>query len=171
MQPRFPPRESPEYFQYLEEWLIKERVDNERQWRLIRELESAVTGLDPIITIVNLGFHAFGSGSGSGSGSVSSAPCGCSHTISTRTVHVSGLTGACAALNGIWSCTNSAANFCRWDGTSVYAVHDAGSGAWIVYSVATGCIITSGAFGTCTNATLTNAGTCCPSDPVTCVIS
>lgn len=69
MQPRFPARGTPEYFRFIEEWLIKERVDNERQWRLLRELEDSTTGLDPIISIVGLRFVGFGSGNGSGSGS------------------------------------------------------------------------------------------------------
>lgn len=170
MQPRFPPRGTPAYFQFIQEWLIKERVDNERQWRLLREVESATTGLDPIMTIVGLGFNR-GSGSGSGSGIGSTALCGCVHTISTRTVTLSGLIGSCAGYNGTWVCTNSTANYCKWSGSSIYAEFSAGPGTWVIYA-SSGCRITSWN-GTCAGyaATGTNAGTCCPTDPVVSGIS
>lgn len=68
MQPRFPARGTPEYFRFIEEWLIKERVDNERQWRLLRGLEDSLTGLDPVMSVVGLVFGNPGIGSGSGAG-------------------------------------------------------------------------------------------------------
>jgi len=68
MTPRFPPRDTPEYWEFIEHWLLVERVDNERQWRLIREVSAVVSGLEPIQSIVSIGFGPQGSGSGSGSG-------------------------------------------------------------------------------------------------------
>lgn len=35
---KFPDRGTPEYFAYVEEWLLKESVDTDRQWRILREL-------------------------------------------------------------------------------------------------------------------------------------
>jgi hypothetical protein len=77
MNPRFPPRNTPEYYRYIEELWLKIRVDNDRQWAKIREVESLLTGLDPILSIVNLGFgQDLGSGSGRGSGSGSGSGSG-----------------------------------------------------------------------------------------------
>ena len=107
MNPRFPPRNTPAYFTYLEEWLLKERVDNERQWRLLRELESNTTGLDPILSIVSIGLgKSTGSGSGSGSGNGSGngsgvsfqSGCGCSRL--SVVVTLSGMAAPYAIYNG-----------------------------------------------------------------------
>lgn len=71
MNPRFPPRGTPAYWEFIEQWLLKERVDNERQWRLLRGAVGITTGLDPIQEVVSLTFPAsVGSGS-SGCGSCS----------------------------------------------------------------------------------------------------
>lgn len=67
--PRFPPRGTPQYWAFIEEWLIKERVDNDRQWRYLRETTKLVTGLNPVRIFVELGFTGIGSGIGSGAGS------------------------------------------------------------------------------------------------------
>src|SRR5574343_1283073 len=145
MQPRFPPRGTPEYFQFLEEWFLKERVDNERQWRAIREVEANVTGLDPILNIVSLGFSGSGSGSGSGgaSGSGSRSSCACGSGTSTRTVVLSGWTGDCAAFNGTHVCSNvSSSSDCEWIGTTIRVVFDPGSGNWTVYGPG-GCRLTN----------------------------
>lgn len=66
MNPRFPPRGTPEYWEFIEHWLLVERVDNERQWKLLRQAEGIVSGLNPIQSVVSLTFPApHGSGSGS----------------------------------------------------------------------------------------------------------
>ncbi len=54
--PRFPPTGSPAWFAFAEQWILKERVDNERQWRLLRQVTGLLTGLDPIQDIVDLRF-------------------------------------------------------------------------------------------------------------------
>jgi hypothetical protein len=70
MTPRFPPRDTPEYWQAIEERLILENEDNNRQWILLREIGAKLTGLGPIQVIATAGFAVtnFGSGSGGGSG-------------------------------------------------------------------------------------------------------
>jgi hypothetical protein len=94
MQPRFP-GDPAEWKQFVEEWLIKERVDNERQWRLIRQTTALLTGLDPIQQIVSVGFSP-PDGSGSGSGSGHPDP-DCLELVA------SGYTGSCALLNGTFT--------------------------------------------------------------------
>lgn len=85
MQPRFPPRGTPEHAKFVEEWLMKERVDNERQWRLLREIEGLTTGLDPIVSIAGVQVvTGIGSGSGSGSGSAL-CPCPFEYTVTQST--------------------------------------------------------------------------------------
>lgn len=53
MQPtRFPPAGTPAWYAMFEQQLLVERVDNERQWRLIRQVLGLLSGLDPIWDIV-----------------------------------------------------------------------------------------------------------------------
>ena len=73
--PRFPARGTPEYWDFLEHWLMVERVDNDRQWRLLRRAAAQLSGLNPVQVLVNLNF-ANGSGSGRGSGSGSGSGSG-----------------------------------------------------------------------------------------------
>lgn len=65
--PRFPPRGTPEYWEFVEHWLMVERVDNERQWQKLRRAAAQLSGLNPIQNFVTLGFSGTGSGPGSGS--------------------------------------------------------------------------------------------------------
>lgn len=73
--PRFPARGTPEYWEFLEHWLMVERVDNDRQWRLLRRAAAQLSGLNPVQVLVNLNF-ADGSGSGRGSGTGSGSGSG-----------------------------------------------------------------------------------------------
>lgn len=95
MNPRFPARGSSEYYTYLEDWLLKERVDNERQWRLLRQCNNLLTGLNPILPIIPDPIQSGeGSGSGSGTGSVSLPP--------------TARFGACCFYNGgFWQCVDN----------------------------------------------------------------
>lgn len=107
MQPRFPPRGTPEYLTFLEDWLIKERVDNERQWRLLRQVTALLTGLDPIQDIYTFTLPD-GTGSGSGSGSSSGTGSGC--VMDCLRVTIAGLSGYCARYNGVWYLSRFASN-------------------------------------------------------------
>ncbi len=49
---RFPPAGTPAWYAEFERQLLVERVDNDRQWRLMRQISGLLTGLDPIIDIV-----------------------------------------------------------------------------------------------------------------------
>lgn len=105
--PRFPARGTPEYWEFLEHWLMVERVDNERQWRLLRRAAAQLSGLNPIQVLVDLNF-ANGSGSGRGSGSGSGSGHGSFNWSSGTCCFRFTCSGvSCAAPNGTFTIRKS----------------------------------------------------------------
>lgn len=109
MTPRFPPHGTPEYWEFLEHWLIVERVDNERQWRLLRRMSAQLSGLNPVQMLVDLNFaDGSGSGRGSGSGSGSGSGTGFNWSSGTCCFRFSCAGVSCSAPNGTFTIRRSA---------------------------------------------------------------
>lgn len=165
MEPRFPARGTPEWRVHIEQAILREDVDDKRQWKLLRQVIGLLSGLDPVQPIVAVGFQGTGVGSGSGTGSGSRASCACGNTISTRTVVLAGWTGACAGYNGTHICSNaSSSSECEWIGTMIRIVFQPGAGNWSVYCLSGGRLTNwqgscAGFAGANTNV---GDGICCP---------
>ena len=67
MQPRFPAQNTQEWFDFIERRILDSAVDNDRQWRHLRQANAIVTGLGNITKISN-SVIPIGSGSGIGTG-------------------------------------------------------------------------------------------------------
>lgn len=55
VQPRFPPRGTQAWYEFMEQRSLVERVDNERQWSLLRQVTGMISGLDPVPTVGETG--------------------------------------------------------------------------------------------------------------------
>lgn len=181
MNSLFPPAFSPEWYKFVEERIITEVVDDDRQWQKIREMVDSTTGLDPIMAIVSLGFGGVGSGSGSGSGSgIGSCGCGCGCTVTTRTLLVSGFSGVGVCnVNGSFTLTNSLGTPCTWTGGGWNARWITSVNAWVISRNESSCLFGStyqagGGSTTCTDTIVIAglwSGTCCFGQSVSITIS
>lgn len=155
MNPRFPPQGSPEWREFVEQWFVRLRVDNNRQWSHLRSVAANSTGLNAVQPIASLSISGTGRGSGSGClpcGTITLVVSGSSCGAANGTFSLAKDPGGCTWSSGVWVLSQTDDNFPLPE-PSARLVGTFGTGIMVFTNNFHPCFSDAGAFATASNST------------------